>query len=228
MKIEFDKNFHFWEYKDYLFNKKILSNSMHYIFKFDNGYGAFIFNEYYPFGEKYLWTLYPIKFIDDDWSLLNSNDDIYSVIIRRSNERSIGHLNTLKVLALLDKIKSFKKEEITKERKGMTGNEYQQLAARTINKDNTPIGLERHAIYGMCSEIGELQALYQKVYQGHKFDIEHAKKEVGDLLWFIAEYCTVMEWNLEDVMEANIEKLKNRYPEGFEDTRSINRPDWDI
>lgn len=110
----------------------------------------------------------------------------------------------------------------------MTGNEYQELAARTIDRRLTHLGQEHHALYGLCGEIGELQSLYQKNYQGHTFDLGHAKKEVGDILWFVAEYCTAMRWNLEDVMAENIEKLKKRYPNGFEPARSINREDGDI
>lgn len=89
----------------------------------------------------------------------------------------------------------------------MTGNEYQELAERTMSSE---CGMaEMHALHGMVGEIGELHSLYQKEYQGHAFDEEHAKKEVGDLLWFIAEYCTAMNWELDDVMEMNIEKLKD-------------------
>lgn len=110
----------------------------------------------------------------------------------------------------------------------MTPNEYQKLAARTINKDLTPGGKEHHALYGMCSEIGELQSIYQKVYQGHEFDEDHAKKELGDLLWFIAEYCTTRRWDLEDVMQMNIDKLRARYPEGFDSEHSLHRVEGDV
>lgn len=111
----------------------------------------------------------------------------------------------------------------------MTGNGYQRLAQRTMDlKKRTPAEVEMHALHGMVGEIGELHSLYQKVYQGHEFDEEHAEKEVGDLLWFIAEYCTAMGWQLEDVMEKNIEKLKARYPKGFEAERSLNRAEGDI
>lgn len=110
----------------------------------------------------------------------------------------------------------------------MTGNEYQKLAARTINMNLTPKGKEHHAVYGMCGEIGELQSLYQKTFQGHKFDPEHAKKELGDLLWFIAEYCTSLGWDLDDIMELNIEKLRHRYPEGFDEAHSLHRKADDI
>lgn len=107
-------------------------------------------------------------------------------------------------------------------------NTYQKSAARTINKDLYPEEVEMHALYGMAGEIGELQSLYQKAFQGHKFDEEHAKKELGDLLWFIAEYCTAMNWDLADVMLTNLGKLAARFPDGFEAEKSLNRDPKDI
>ena len=110
----------------------------------------------------------------------------------------------------------------------MRANDYQMLASRTLNKKLYLDEMEIHAILGMASEVGELQALYQKEYQGHEFDEAHAKKELGDLLWFIAEYCTAMEWCMEEVMQENIDKLKERYPEGFKAEQSLNRKEGDI
>ena len=107
-------------------------------------------------------------------------------------------------------------------------NAYQQLAARTIAPGMKLCECEDHALKGMVAEIGELNGLYQKTYQGHEFDPEHAKKELGDLLWFIAEYCTSWGWQLADVMKTNIEKLIARYPEGFEAERSLHRAKDDI
>ncbi len=111
----------------------------------------------------------------------------------------------------------------------MTGNEYQKLASRTIPYYFTDIDKENHALHGMVGEIGELHSIYQKVYQGHRElgDI-HYKKELGDLLWFIAEYCTAMGWTLEDVMQTNIDKLIARYPEGFDANHSLYREEGDI
>ncbi len=110
----------------------------------------------------------------------------------------------------------------------MKGNEYQELAARTINPDLTNGSMAFHALHGMVGEIGEIHSLYQKVYQGHDIDYEHLKKEIGDLLWFIAEYCTSRDWLIEDVMTLNIEKLKARYPEGFEVDKSLHRKEGDL
>ena len=110
----------------------------------------------------------------------------------------------------------------------MTGNEYQYLASRTINGRLDEWELELHALHGMVGEIGELHSIYQKEYQGHDVDLEHIEKELGDLLWFIAEYCTVCDLKLEDIMQKNIDKLKARYPEGFEYIRSLEREEGDI
>ena len=110
----------------------------------------------------------------------------------------------------------------------MNINEYQKLAERTINNQLTFKEKEYHALHGMVGEIGELHSLYQKAYQGHKIDIEHAKKELGDLLWFIAEYCTANGWNMEEIAQMNIDKLKARYPDGFESDKSLHRKEGDV
>ena len=110
----------------------------------------------------------------------------------------------------------------------MTGNEYQKLASRTITEKFSHNAKEFHALHGMVGEIGELHSLYQKIFQGHAFDEEHAKKELGDILWFVAEYCTAQNWNLEDVMKLNIDKLKARYPDGFDKEHSLHRMKGDI
>ena len=110
----------------------------------------------------------------------------------------------------------------------MDMNEYQQLAARTINNNLFPVEKMEHAMHGMCAEIGEIHGIYQKKYQGHAIEPEHLKKEFGDLLWFIAEYCTAHGWELEEVAQMNIDKLKARYPEGFDAERSLHRQAGDI
>lgn len=106
--------------------------------------------------------------------------------------------------------------------------DYQMLAYRTIANPNDSTAMEFHALHGMVGEIGELHSLYQKIHQGHGFDENHAKKELGDLLWFVAEYCSAMGWSLSDVAQMNIDKLKARFPDGFEANRSLNRAKGDI
>ena len=105
----------------------------------------------------------------------------------------------------------------------MTLNEYQELAARTINPKLCTMELIDHAKCGMVGEMGEIFSIYQKAYQGHGLDPKKVKDELGDLIWFIAELCKGMGWTLEEVCQHNIDKLKVRYPEGFDENRSKNR-----
>ena len=110
----------------------------------------------------------------------------------------------------------------------MNMNEYQRLASRTMNMELTQDGTVRHALHGMCAEVGEIHSLYQKRYQVHEANEEHAKKEVGDLLWFVAEYCTANGWKLADIAQINIDKLLARYPEGFDAEKSLHRVEGDV
>ena len=105
----------------------------------------------------------------------------------------------------------------------LTFSEYQQLAARTINQNLTDEKVELHALHEMASEVGEIHGIYQKIYQGHEPDDMELCLEVGDLLWGIAELCTVHGWDMGVVAERNILKLKKRYPDGFDTERSVHR-----
>lgn len=110
----------------------------------------------------------------------------------------------------------------------ITLNEYQALASRTINGNLTKSETMMHALHEIASECGEIHGHFQKLYQGHPMDENALKLEFGDLLWGIAEFCTAKGWTLADVAQANIEKLKRRYPDGFSADRSIHRDDADV
>ena len=111
----------------------------------------------------------------------------------------------------------------------MTPNEYQKLAMRTCS---IPYGLKKkmlyHAVFGLTSEAGEVAGILQKQYQGHDIDKEHLKKELGDCCWMLAEACTALGFDLEDVMETNINKLKARFPDGFDVEKDLHRAAGDV
>lgn len=105
--------------------------------------------------------------------------------------------------------------------------EYQRLAMRTASVKDKKDRLY-HAVFGLCSESGEVAGILQKTYQGHEFDEKHMVKELGDCLWMIAEACDALGVNMGDVMYWNIEKLRKRYPDGFEVERSLHRKEGDV
>ena len=117
---------------------------------------------------------------------------------------------------------------INRQHDDMTAHDYQVQAARTINQRLSNGQIKAHALWGMAAEVGELQGLYKKAYQGHKLDPEHAKREIGDILWMVAEYCTAQGWDLGEVMQLNIDKLKARYPDGFDADHSLHRKEGDV
>lgn len=111
----------------------------------------------------------------------------------------------------------------------MTGTEYQRLAMRTCSIPyDKPMQRLDHAVLGLNSEAGEVAGLLQKSYQGHSYDIDHMAKELGDCMWMIAEACEALGFDMDYVMALNIEKLRKRYPNGFDVEHSLHRKEGDI
>lgn len=105
----------------------------------------------------------------------------------------------------------------------LTFDEYQALARRTQNNKLTPHERLEHALFGLCSEVGEIHSIYQKAYQGHTVDPVKVKDEMGDALWFLAELSDVLGLRLDAVARENIRKLMARYPDGFSEEHSVHR-----
>ena len=106
----------------------------------------------------------------------------------------------------------------------MTINEYQKLAMKTLNPELSEKDVLINGVMGLCGESGEAIDIVKKwLAQGHELDKEKLAKELGDICWYLAETATALGYSLEDIMTANIEKLRKRYPEGFDSERSIHR-----
>ena len=106
----------------------------------------------------------------------------------------------------------------------MTANEYQQLAMTTLNPALSKKDVLINAVMGLCGESGEAIDLVKKhLHQGHPLDREKLIKELGDVAWYLAEAATALEVPLEDILQWNIDKLRARFPEGFDTGRSIHR-----
>ena len=111
----------------------------------------------------------------------------------------------------------------------MSGNEYQRLAMRTndgkalyrlISKIETAEII--NAALGLSGEVGEFNDLLKKwIFHEKEFDADHAKKELGDIMWYVAMMCHSFGWELDEILQMNIDKLLARYPNGF-DVESAN------
>lgn len=135
----------------------------------------------------------------------------------------------------------------------MNANKYQKLAMRTndgkasdrligkmqeydmkfsseqSNKKSVDIGGIFNACLGLSGEVGEFNDMIKKwVFHEKNLDMEHAKKEAGDILWYVVMLCESFGWNMEEIMQMNVDKLKARYPEGFDVERANHRAEGDV
>ena len=98
-------------------------------------------------------------------------------------------------------------------------------------------GFETHrlltASVGMCAEAGEFTEIVKKiVFQGKPVTEEnmwHMKRELGDIMWYVAQACMGLNISLDEIIEMNVEKLVTRYPGGeFDVHYSENRQEGDL
>ena len=127
----------------------------------------------------------------------------------------------------------------------MNANEYQQLAMRTNDGNATyrlsnvvdnslddpciDVGGILNGCLGLSGEAGEFNDMVKKwIFHEKPLDVDHAQKEVGDILWYIAMVCHSFGWDLSKIMQMNIDKLKARYPDGFDVELSAHRKEGDV
>lgn len=105
----------------------------------------------------------------------------------------------------------------------MNMNDYQREVLRTAG-DPTPDGWLFEKLLGLSEECGETLGLIKKAeYHGRELDRDALRKELGDVLWYVAAIAHWYGFGLGDVAAANVEKLRRRYPDGFSVERSVNR-----
>lgn len=110
----------------------------------------------------------------------------------------------------------------------MEVNEYQKLALTTLNSSLSEKDTLINGVMGLCGESGEAIDIVKKhLAQGHALDTEHLAKELGDIAWYLAETAFAIGYDLDTVFQMNLDKLKNRYPNGFNISNSVNRKFYD-
>ena len=110
----------------------------------------------------------------------------------------------------------------------MTINECQKLAMTTRNPALSERDVLLNGVMGLCGESGEAIDIVKKwLAQGHELDKAHLAKELGDIAWYLAETATALGLTLEEILQANIDKLRARYPEGFGTEKSLHRKELD-
>ena len=102
--------------------------------------------------------------------------------------------------------------------------DYQVKAKRTINRDLQDDERIAELVFGVDGEIGEVTELFKKhIYHGHSLEIKKLAEELGDVIWYLTNIASLYGIPMTYILEENIKKLEERYPEGFSVEKSINR-----
>lgn len=111
----------------------------------------------------------------------------------------------------------------------MRVNEYQKAAMATLNPALDKKDVLVNSVMGLCGESGEAIDIVKKwMMQGHELDKDHLIKELGDVAWYLAEAATALDVPLETVLQGNLDKLRQRFPNGFDTDASVHRKEDDI
>ena len=123
----------------------------------------------------------------------------------------------------------------------MQGKEYVALAMRTndgkcnerLSKKLSVGGLDTGGILngclGLAGEAGETLDMIKKwIFHEKELDLDHLEKELGDVMWYIALICYSFGFDLDEIMQKNVDKLKSRYPKGFDTHMANHRAEDDV
>ena len=71
---------------------------------------------------------------------------------------------------------------------------------------------KRYSILGLSGEVGELHSLFAKAIRDNNGNVDapSVKKELGDILWFVAAIATDFGFGLDEIASLNIQKLQSR------------------
>jgi NTP pyrophosphatase (non-canonical NTP hydrolase) len=106
----------------------------------------------------------------------------------------------------------------------MNYKEYQNLASKTFAEAGDETLNLLHCAIGASTESGELLDAFKKhIYYKKELDVVNIGEEIADIQWYLFNLCRLLDLDMEQLLEANIAKLKARYGEKFSSEKAINR-----
>ena len=102
-----------------------------------------------------------------------------------------------------------------------------------VDRKNIHVSRILTAGIGLSGEVGEFNEIIKKaLFQEKELDdqtVTHLKKELGDIMWYVAQACISLNSDIEEIIEINVTKLKSRYDNGsFDKEKSNIRKEEDI
>ena len=99
-------------------------------------------------------------------------------------------------------------------------NNFDEIKKR-VTEDNIRL---LHACLGMQTECAEFTDVIKKhLFYNKPLDIINLKEELFDCCWYMSIALDVLGYSFEEGFNKNIEKLKIRYPEKFNEEKALNR-----
>lgn len=97
----------------------------------------------------------------------------------------------------------------------MTFDEYQKQALTTAHHNPDPLMDKTIWAMGVSGEAGEVLEKWKKIVaykEGNVSteDLEGLKKELGDVVWYVAMLAYSLGLSFEEVMQHNVQKLQDR------------------
>jgi len=130
----------------------------------------------------------------------------------------------------LNKYQDFVKE-VTSQESNDSGE--MAMAISKLEESGVNVSLLLTGAIGISAEGGEFMEIVKKcIFQGKPLTEEtqfHAKRELGDIMWYWINSCRALNIDPNDVIAENVRKLEARYPGGsFDAYYSENRQDGDL
>ncbi len=108
--------------------------------------------------------------------------------------------------------------------------EYQKLCKKSAKKD---FNSKEEEIMtwglGVAGEAGDIAGCIKKTFAHGNNQEKGIRENIGDTMWYLAAICNFFNWNLEEILKENLNKLKKRFPKGFTSknaSRKNTRIDW--
>jgi NTP pyrophosphatase (non-canonical NTP hydrolase) len=95
-------------------------------------------------------------------------------------------------------------------------NEYQELCKHTAIKFEDKEKEILTWALGIAGEAGDVASCIKKTICHKKDEIAGIKENIGDTMWYIAMICNYYNWDMDTIIKENIEKLKKRFPQGWD------------
>lgn len=124
------------------------------------------------------------------------------------------------------KSKEYMKKSLENDR---TDQGYLELAESLVGNCSNDIPRKLRLIHmalGIGGESGELIDIIKNHFMYDKpLDVDHLKRESGDILWYMSNLLHEIGSSFEEVMQMNVDKLAKRYPNGFTKQDAVERKD---